>query len=117
MSAQPMGRPGWPEFAFWTASMERTRMVLTARSSKLEVGTVLTLAISSSLSCKFLLSLEARRSYGVKARLRNKNRRQSNEPPGPSELRVRKQESAEAGLSAQRFWISNPLRSLFQTLP
>ena len=32
MSAQPMGRPGWPEFAFSTASMERKRIALAIRS-------------------------------------------------------------------------------------
>ena len=29
MGAAPIGRPGWPEFAFCTASMERQRMVFT----------------------------------------------------------------------------------------
>lgn len=28
MGAQPMGAPGWPEFALLTASMDRKRMVL-----------------------------------------------------------------------------------------
>src|SRR5579863_2526343 len=28
MSAIPMGAPGWPELAFWTASIERARMAL-----------------------------------------------------------------------------------------
>ena len=32
MSAVPIGRPGWPEFAFSTASMERKRMALAIRS-------------------------------------------------------------------------------------
>ena len=32
MSAQPMGRPGWPELAFSTASMERERIALAIRS-------------------------------------------------------------------------------------
>src|SRR5215831_36507 len=27
--ARPIGAPGWPEFACWTASMESVRMVLT----------------------------------------------------------------------------------------
>ena len=27
-SASPMGAPGWPELAFWTASIERARMAL-----------------------------------------------------------------------------------------
>src|SRR5437660_747977 len=27
----PIGVPGWPELAFWTASMQSVRMVLTAR--------------------------------------------------------------------------------------
>ncbi len=33
MSAMPMGAPGWPELAFWTASMDRARMAL-ARSRR-----------------------------------------------------------------------------------
>src|SRR5262245_65340780 len=28
MGAMPMGEPGWPEFARWTASMTKVRMVL-----------------------------------------------------------------------------------------
>src|SRR5690554_3769160 len=28
ISAMPMGAPGWPDLAFWTASMERARMAL-----------------------------------------------------------------------------------------
>ena len=28
MSAIPMGAPGWPEFAFWTASIDKARMAL-----------------------------------------------------------------------------------------
>ena len=32
MSAQPMGRPGWPELAFSTASMARKRIALAIRS-------------------------------------------------------------------------------------
>ncbi len=28
MSAMPMGMPGWPELAFWTASMLNARMAL-----------------------------------------------------------------------------------------
>ena len=32
MSAQPIGRPGWPELAFSTASMERKRIALAIRS-------------------------------------------------------------------------------------
>jgi hypothetical protein len=28
MGAAPMGIPGWPELAFWTASMARVRRVL-----------------------------------------------------------------------------------------
>src|SRR5437879_11510815 len=31
--AAPMGRPGCPEFAFWTASMDSVRIVLMQRSS------------------------------------------------------------------------------------
>src|SRR5690606_3987749 len=34
MSAMPMGMPGWPELAAWTASMARMRMAL-ARSRRL----------------------------------------------------------------------------------
>ncbi len=30
----PIGRPGWPEFAAWTASMDSVRMVSTARRSR-----------------------------------------------------------------------------------
>src|ERR1700722_5502349 len=33
MSAMPMGAPGWPELAFWTASIDRARMAL-ARSRR-----------------------------------------------------------------------------------
>ena len=29
MGALPKGSPGWPEFAFWIASAESTRMALT----------------------------------------------------------------------------------------
>ena len=29
IGAAPSGRPGWPEFAFWIASAERTLMALT----------------------------------------------------------------------------------------
>ena len=32
MSAAPIGRPGWPELAFSTASMERKRIALAIRS-------------------------------------------------------------------------------------
>ncbi len=33
MSAIPMGMPGWPAFAAWTASMARALMVSTASCS------------------------------------------------------------------------------------
>lgn len=33
MGAHPMGRPGWPEFAFSTASMDKNRIVFTDFSS------------------------------------------------------------------------------------
>ena len=41
MSAAPMGMPGWPLLACWTASAESMRMVLTAfwTSSGLALGT------------------------------------------------------------------------------
>src|SRR5690606_32533486 len=32
MSAAPMGNPGWPEFAFSTASMDRNRIAFAIRS-------------------------------------------------------------------------------------
>ena len=35
IGALPSGRPGWPLFAFWIASAESTRMVLTASLSTL----------------------------------------------------------------------------------
>src|SRR5436190_24064386 len=38
MGAAPMGSPGWPELAFWTASMARVRMVLMASWSRSGVG-------------------------------------------------------------------------------
>jgi hypothetical protein len=37
MSAMPIGMPGWPELAFWTASMLRARIAL---ASCLRVGIV-----------------------------------------------------------------------------
>ena len=40
MSAMPMGAPGWPELAFWTASMERARMAL-ASSRRVGMGELL----------------------------------------------------------------------------
>jgi hypothetical protein len=33
MAAVPIGKPGCPEFAFWTASADRMRMVLMHRCS------------------------------------------------------------------------------------
>src|SRR5512137_763986 len=40
MSAAPMGMPGWPLFAFWTASAARKRMVSTAFSASSALGMV-----------------------------------------------------------------------------
>src|SRR5690349_17990897 len=34
MGAAPIGAPGWPEFAFWTASIERVRIVSMASRSR-----------------------------------------------------------------------------------
>ena len=47
MAAAPMGMPGWPEFAFWTASAERMRMVLMHRSSRVCVSVVGKVSLSS----------------------------------------------------------------------
>jgi hypothetical protein len=33
MGAAPMGKPGWPLFAAWTASIDNPRMVLMQSSS------------------------------------------------------------------------------------
>ncbi|TAJ99697.1 MAG: carbohydrate kinase family protein [Chloroflexota bacterium] len=38
MGAAPIGAPGWPEFAFWTPSIESVRIVLIARSSSSTEG-------------------------------------------------------------------------------
>src|SRR5215510_7788058 len=38
MAAAPMGRPGWPDLAFSTASMLRVRSVLMQRRSRSRVG-------------------------------------------------------------------------------
>src|ERR1700751_5050260 len=39
ISAIPIGIPGWPEFAFWTASIARARMALHMSRSSAMVGT------------------------------------------------------------------------------
>ncbi len=39
-----IGVPGWPEFAFWIASMHRARMVLIATVSASRVVVVVTAA-------------------------------------------------------------------------
>src|SRR5919108_559172 len=41
IGAAPIGAPGCPEFAFWTASIERVRMVSIARRSTDFVATVM----------------------------------------------------------------------------
>src|SRR5947208_11938411 len=38
IAAAPIGRPGWPELAFWTASAERKRMVLIDTVSREDAG-------------------------------------------------------------------------------
>src|ERR1043165_2530907 len=48
ISAQPMGRPGWPELAFSTASMERERMALAIASAVLELGMKSALVLENS---------------------------------------------------------------------
>jgi hypothetical protein len=37
MSAMPIGMPGWPELAFWTASIASARIAL-AMSARVDVG-------------------------------------------------------------------------------
>jgi hypothetical protein len=34
ISAMPIGMPGWPEFAFWTASIASARMALTTSAEE-----------------------------------------------------------------------------------
>ena len=38
IGAAPIGAPGWPEFAFWTASIESVRIVSIARRSSGRAG-------------------------------------------------------------------------------
>src|SRR5690625_2858327 len=40
ISAIPMGAPGWPEFACWTASMDKMRIALAMRVSGADVGLI-----------------------------------------------------------------------------
>src|ERR1700724_1032600 len=51
IAAAPMGKPGWPEFAYWTASAESIRMVLIHCSS------------SSRFSVSLIVSLQSRKLY------------------------------------------------------
>lgn len=46
MAAAPSGKPGWPLFAFWTASTDKKRKVLTHRQSNGPVLTVRILSLS-----------------------------------------------------------------------
>ena len=41
MAAAPIGSPGWPDFAFWTASADRKRIVLMQSVSRSAVAAVM----------------------------------------------------------------------------
>jgi hypothetical protein len=45
----PIGAPGCPEFAFWTASIERVRIVLMARRSRASGATVMVISVLRGL--------------------------------------------------------------------
>src|SRR5438067_1892568 len=63
MAAAPIGSPGWPEFAFCTASAESTRMVSIARSSMLVVGIVV--LVTAAPACPAALA-DARLKYPLR---------------------------------------------------
>src|SRR6476659_7391219 len=70
MSAMPIGVPGWPEFAFCTASTARKRIVLTQSSSSLSFdpifGSLLSSATAIAVAPSFAaLVLVTRHSWGL----------------------------------------------------
>jgi hypothetical protein len=67
LGAAPRGRPGWPEFAFWTASIASVRIVSTQSSSR-DSRTVLN---SSSADPPLFVSKRALGSYYAPARRRD----------------------------------------------
>src|SRR3954454_15744154 len=59
MSAMPIGVPGWPDFAFSTASTARKRMVLTQSSSSLSFWPIFGSLLSSATAMAVLASWAA----------------------------------------------------------
>src|ERR1051325_9931919 len=59
MSAIPIGVPGWPDFAFSTASTARKRMVLTQSSSSLSFAPIFGWLLSSATAIAVLASWAA----------------------------------------------------------
>src|SRR5690606_485824 len=67
ISAMPMGAPGWPELAFWTASMLRARMAL-ARSLR-SVRPVRSVREGTRLDIRWRLLSEGKKGSECKSRL------------------------------------------------
>src|SRR5690606_19903 len=65
ISAMPMGAPGWPELAFWTASMLRARMAL-ARSLR-SVRSVQAVRGGTRLDIRWRLLSEGEKAASAKA--------------------------------------------------
>ncbi len=68
IGAQPMGSPGWPEFAFSTASMARKRMVLidnSTRAASVFFSRVSTLAVTTA---RLLLNFPSPRRGALRLR-------------------------------------------------
>src|SRR5450432_4124885 len=53
IGAMPIGAPGCPEFAFWTASIDSVRIVLTARRSRASGARAMAIAVLRGVSVRW----------------------------------------------------------------